>query len=234
MKKLPLYMLIAVAAAAVFLLSQGKGSPVPDAPDETLSGEGEPAIGGAFTLTDHTGKIVRDADYRGKVMVVFFGFTHCPDICPVTIATLSGTLDALGAQADKVAPLFITVDPARDTPKVLKDYIAPFNAHIVGLTGTAPEIKVAVDAYKAYAARSESVNAGAVPGDAGDPADDDEADDADDAHGHEHAGGHGGENYTVDHSGFVYLMGKDGKYLRHFPYNVSEKELTQAVREYLK
>ncbi|HTO82677.1 MAG TPA: SCO family protein, partial [Methylomirabilota bacterium] len=90
-----------------------------------------PLIGGAFSLTDQFGKARTDADFRGQFLLVFFGFTHCPDVCPVELQTLSDAMDQLGPAAGKVTPLFITVDPARDTPEVMKQYVANFHPRIV-------------------------------------------------------------------------------------------------------
>src|SRR3954467_6564166 len=83
---------------------------------EETAGQGEAQIGGSFALTDQHGKAVKEADFRGRIMLVFFGFPHCPDICPVTVATLSQMMELLGDKASQVAPVFITVDPERDTP----------------------------------------------------------------------------------------------------------------------
>src|SRR5271168_4999413 len=87
---------------------------------DQAEGQGEALVGGDFALTDHNGRPVHESDFRGRIMLVFFGFTRCPDICPVTVATLSKAMELLGAQADGVAPIFITVDPERDTPQVMK------------------------------------------------------------------------------------------------------------------
>ena len=119
-------------------------------------------IGGPFTLTDGNGKQVTDQDFRGKYMLVFFGFTFCPDICPTTLNMVSDALDRLGPKADKIAPLFITVDPKRDTPAVVKQYAAAFGPRIVGLTGTPEQIKAVAKAYRVYYAEHRT---GEGPGD---------------------------------------------------------------------
>lgn len=108
-------------------------------------------VGGPFRLTDHNGRTVTDADFKGKPFLVFFGFTHCPDICPTALFEMSETLRRLGPDAEKIAALFITVDPERDTPEKLKDYISSFHPRIVGLTGTQADIDAVTKAYKAYA-----------------------------------------------------------------------------------
>jgi cytochrome oxidase Cu insertion factor (SCO1/SenC/PrrC family) len=113
-------------------------------------------IGGPFELTDQHGKTVKDSDFRGKIMLVFFGFTHCPDICPVSVSTLSKVMASLGDKADKVAPVFITVDPRRDTPAAMKEYLANFDQRIVALTGKPEAIKKAADGYKVYFSVAEA------------------------------------------------------------------------------
>lgn len=111
------------------------------------------SVGGAFSLTDHNGQAVTDKSWPGKLKLVFFGFTHCPDICPTTLDKLTTALNTLGADADKIQPLFITTDGARDTADVMKAYVAGYHPSIVGLTGTEEQLKAAQDAYKVYAAK---------------------------------------------------------------------------------
>ncbi|HSE78503.1 MAG TPA: SCO family protein [Alphaproteobacteria bacterium] len=113
-------------------------------------GIGTALIGGPFALTDQNGARRLDAEFRGKLMLVFFGYTYCPDICPLSLQLVSDVLDALGSDAGKVAPIFITVDPRRDTASALKNYLANFSPQIVGLTGTEEEIAAVAKAYRAY------------------------------------------------------------------------------------
>lgn len=107
-------------------------------------------IGGAFTLEDGNGKSVTDQDFRGRYMLVYFGYTFCPDVCPTTLNAMADAMDRLGPQAGKVRPVFITVDPRRDTPSVVKRYVAAFGQGIVGLTGTPEEIAKVAKAYRVY------------------------------------------------------------------------------------
>jgi protein SCO1/2 len=165
------------------------------------AGEGAAQIGGAFTLTDQNGNLVHESDFRGRVMMVFFGFTSCPDICPVAVASMSKAMEILGSKADQVAPIFISVDPERDTPSVLKTYLAPFDKRFVGLTGTPDQIKEVSDLYKAYLAKKDI-----APKDG---------------------------TYTVDHSAYIYLMGKDGKYRVIFPNTASGEDLARALERAL-
>lgn len=199
MKKIILPLVLLTIAALFFL---GKGN----TPADQNAGSGEAMIGGAFTLTDQNGKEVKDTDFRGRLMLVFFGFTHCPDICPVTSKNFSEMMSKLEGKGDQVVPIFISVDPERDTPAVLKDYFSNFDSRIVALTGTAEQTKEAASAYKVYYSKKEPEG--------------------------EHA--HHGGGYMVDHSGYVYLMDRNGKYVKHFQYDASPEMLIEALKPYLK
>jgi protein SCO1 len=141
------YMFLAVAVAGGYLWHLGDVAALPQSHSQV---QGQAEIGGPFSLTDQNGQHRTDADYRGHFMLVFFGFTNCPDVCPTTLAMLSDVLNKLGAKADLVVPVFISVDPARDTPAVLKSYLASFGPRFVGLTGTSDEVAKAAKAYRAY------------------------------------------------------------------------------------
>jgi protein SCO1 len=108
------------------------------------------AIGGPFQLTDQDGRTVTEQDLLGKPSLVFFGFTHCPDVCPTTLFDMSQVLRALGSDADRTRAFFVTVDPERDTQSVLKDYLSSFDPHIIGLTGDLPAITAVAKEYRAY------------------------------------------------------------------------------------
>jgi protein SCO1 len=138
-----------VSGALIALFSFGGGSHGPGAPVVTTTGQA--LIGGPFTLTDHTGRRVTEKDYAGQYMLVFFGFTHCPDICPSSLQVLSAALDKLGAKADKVTPLFITIDAERDTPEKLNAYVSSFHPRLTGLSGSEEEVAAAAKAYRIYA-----------------------------------------------------------------------------------
>ncbi len=112
-------------------------------------------VGGPFTLVDHTGKTVTDADFRGRYLLIYFGYTYCPDVCPTTLQTMTQALDLLGEKAERVQPLFITVDPERDTADVLADYVTAFHPRLIGLTGAADQIARAAKAYGVYYAKAE-------------------------------------------------------------------------------
>jgi protein SCO1/2 len=111
---------------------------------------GKVPIGGPFRLTNQDGQPFTDENLKGKPFVVFFGFTHCPEVCPTTLYDLTQDFEALGKDADKLQAIFVTVDPARDTPELMKTYLSSFDPRIVGLTGTEEEIAAAARAYKVY------------------------------------------------------------------------------------
>ncbi|KQO53359.1 SCO family protein [Methylobacterium sp. Leaf85] len=108
------------------------------------------SVGGPFTLTDQNGRRVTERDFAGATHLVFFGFTHCPDVCPTTLQQIGDVLQALGPKGKDTKALFIAVDPERDTPEALKTYLASFDPRIVGLTGSPEEVAAAVKAYRAY------------------------------------------------------------------------------------
>ncbi|WP_158743789.1 SCO family protein [Acidisphaera sp. L21] len=120
------------------------------------------AIGGPFSLTDGAGKPVTDKTYRGKYMLVYFGYTFCPDVCPTTLNDVAQAIDKIGPVADKLQPLFITIDPARDTPDVIRQYAAAFSPKLQGLTGTAAQIADVAKEYRVYYASHKT---GPGPGD---------------------------------------------------------------------
>jgi protein SCO1/2 len=118
--------------------------------------EDQVTVGGPFTLAAPDGATVTDESYRGKWLVVFFGYTFCPDTCPTTLSQIALALDKLGPDAGKVQPIFITVDPARDTPEVMGQYTEAFDPRIVGLSGSAEQIAAVSKAYGAYSERRNS------------------------------------------------------------------------------
>jgi len=177
---------------ATLLLMPGREA---DNPNVARPAAGTADIGGAFDLTDQAGQRRTDAEFRGRYMLVYFGYTFCPDICPTTLATMTEALDRLGEKAAAVQPIFITVDPARDTVAVLRDYAPHFHERLVALTGTAEQIAAAAKAYRVYVS---------VPAEAG-------------------------EDYLVDHSGFLYLMDREGRYAAHFRHAVTPEELAAAI-----
>jgi len=117
---------------------------------------------GGFRLVDDKGHIVTDRSWPGKFLLIYFGYTHCPDICPTMLANISGALNDLGTKADRIQPLFVTVDPQRDTPSVMRQYAALFSPRIAGLTGTTTELAAAAQEYGVRYVRQQT---GPAPGD---------------------------------------------------------------------
>jgi protein SCO1 len=142
--------------AAATLLGRGGAGPQTVA-SGALPPTGKPLIGGPFSLIDQTGKRVTDQDFKGRYLLVFFGYTFCPDVCPSGLQVMAGALDKLGAAADAITPVLITIDPARDTPEKLGAYVKSFHPRLLGLTGSADEVAAVLKAYRVYAKK--------VPGD---------------------------------------------------------------------
>jgi protein SCO1 len=158
---------------------------------------GRAPVGGPFELTDQTGHRRTDADFQGKLVVIYFGYTYCPDVCPTELQSISLALDKLGAAADTIQPLFITVDPGRDTPARLADFVSSFHPRLIGLTGSLAEIRKTAIAYRTFFSK----NGVTTP-----------------------------DHYSVDHTGFIYLLGKDGRYLGFLPPGLAPDAIADAIR----
>jgi protein SCO1/2 len=193
---------LAVLIACVLLLpSSPRAADAPSAAqlmDDLMWARGP--IGGPFALIDHEGRRRTDADFRGKLMVIYFGYITCPDICPADLTSIALALDQLGDAADAVQPVFITLDPERDTPAHLAEYVKAFHPRLLGLTGTPDEIRKIATAYKAYYVK---------------------------------AGNAGGADYAVDHTAFIYLVGRDGQYLGFLPPSTTPERLRDVIGQML-
>jgi protein SCO1/2 len=139
-----------VGGAALFFGSEGRLGPI---------GTGKALVGGPFELTNQDGKRVKSSDFAGKYMLMVFGYTYCPDICPSELQVVSAALDEMGPAAERIQPVFVTVDPARDTPEVMKDYVANFHPGFVGLTGSEEDIAAVTKAYRVYSRKVEQADA---------------------------------------------------------------------------
>jgi protein SCO1 len=190
------FLIGALGGAAALVLTRGASNP-------NVATTGKALIGGPFALVDQHGKKVTDQDFRGRYMLIFFGFTHCPDICPAELQVISASLDELGPKAEEVVPIFVTLDPERDTPEVMADYVKNFGSRFVGLTGSPEEIAEAAKAYRVASSKFENKGV--------------------DDNG----------NYSIDHSAIVYLMGPDGEYITHFNYGTPAAKMTETLRRYL-
>jgi cytochrome oxidase Cu insertion factor (SCO1/SenC/PrrC family) len=121
---------------------------------------GEALVGGPFELTDQDGNKVTDQTYKGKLMLIYFGFTYCPDACPTALGVMSAALDQLDVAAERVVPILITVDPERDTAPVLKDYVSNFHPRMVGLTGTPEQVAQVAKAYRVFYQKASGATGG--------------------------------------------------------------------------
>lgn len=120
---------------------------------------GSVSVGGRFTLVDASGAEVTDASFRGRWMLLFFGYTFCPDVCPTELQTVAAALERLGPLAERVAPVFVTIDPERDTPAAVGEYVKLFDERIVGLSGSKEQVAAAARAYRVYFAKARSKDA---------------------------------------------------------------------------
>jgi cytochrome oxidase Cu insertion factor (SCO1/SenC/PrrC family) len=140
--------IISVIGGAAVLAGVVAFAPSLERPRMVVSGTAD--VGGPFTLTAHTGERISDKAFRGKYMLVAFGFTHCPDVCPAELQVMSAALDAMGPEADRIQPLFITIDPERDTAAHLREYMAHFHPRLIGLTGSKDDIAAVAKAYRVW------------------------------------------------------------------------------------
>jgi len=144
------YLLLVAALAGGLLWHESQL--VPGLGRNVVTGQAD--VGGSFQLTDQTGKTVSDKSFRGRYMLIYFGYSFCPDICPTTLGVMAQALQKLGTErALHIVPIFITIDPARDTPKVLADYMKAFGPDFVGLTGSEAAIKDVEKKYRVYAVK---------------------------------------------------------------------------------
>jgi cytochrome oxidase Cu insertion factor (SCO1/SenC/PrrC family) len=141
------YLLLVAAMAAGLIWHESDNVP---GLGRTIT-SGAVAVGGPFTLTDQNGAKRSSSDFRGKYQLIYFGYSFCPDVCPTTLGVMSQALDKMGIDADRIVPIFITIDPERDSPAVLKSYMAAFGPRFVGLTGSAGEIIGVEKEYRVYA-----------------------------------------------------------------------------------
>ena len=162
---------------------------------------------GIFALVDHAGRRVTDRDFRGRFMLVFFGYTSCPDVCPTDLQVIGAAVNALGEAGKRVQPIFVTLDQERDTADMLASYVSHFHPRFVGLTGTPEQVALAAQTYgviyvKAMQAGGNSDSANI--------------------------------RYLIDHSTYIYLLGPDGRFLAAFPHGINSKRLAAKISKHLK
>jgi len=151
-------------------------------------------VGGPFALIDQDGRSRTDANFRGKLVLLTFGYTGCPDVCPTDLMAIAQALDRLGAAGEAIQPVFVTLDPARDTPAVLAEFVPSFHPRLIGLTGSEAAIRQTTDAFKVFYRREED---------------------------------------AIEHSAFVYLLDREGRYLGFFPPGTSAERMLTILRPHL-
>ncbi|HTK79964.1 MAG TPA: SCO family protein [Rhizomicrobium sp.] len=182
---------LGVAAIAFAVALQSRAEQLPSIP---------PSVAGHFSLEDLNGRTVTDTDYRGKWLLIYFGYTYCPDVCPTVLNEIGTALNELGPAAGKVQPIFITIDPARDKTSVMKAYLKSFDPRIIGLRGDGEEIEAAAKSFHVYY-QPRSLGNG---------------------------------QYTVDHSGFLYLIDPHGKFASLLTASLPGHEIAQELRKQVK
>ena len=158
-------------------------------------------VGGPFQMVNQNGATVTEKDFAGKPMMIFFGYTYCPDVCPTELQIMSAALDQLGDKAADVQPVFVTIDPERDTAPVIKSYLESFGPRWTGLTGTPEQVQSMAKAWHVFYEKRENKESP--------------------------------KDYLMDHSSFIFLMGADGKFLKHFSYTTDVNQLASGLSEAL-
>ncbi len=165
------------------------------------TGSGVALVGGPFSMINQKGETVTDKTFLGKPILLFFGFTFCPDVCPTELQVMAAALTEMGDTGADIQPIFVTVDPERDTPAVMAAYVSNFGERFTGLTGSPAQIAEMAQTYRVFYAKQENK---------ADP-----------------------KNYQMDHSAIIYLMGNDGKFLKHFSYSTDAKALAAGLKQAL-
>jgi cytochrome oxidase Cu insertion factor (SCO1/SenC/PrrC family) len=191
------YLLLATALAGGILWRESENVP---GLGRTIT-TGSVAVGGPYRLTDQDGRPRTSGDFAGRYQLIYFGYTNCPDVCPTTLGVVAEALEQLGLSADRIVPIFITIDPGHDTPGVLKPYVKAFGPRFVGLTGSAAEIAAVEKSYRVYAQKKPV-----------DPAKPDGA-------------------YGYDHSSVLYLMGPDCKLVSFYDELIPPDQLAKELKE---
>ena len=196
---------LAAAAAGGYFLSRedlpetGSREGAARMMSELMSGKGP--VGGPFTLTDQGGARRSLAHFRGKLVLLYFGFTYCPDVCPTDLMTVGNLVRSLGAAGEQVQPVFVTLDPERDKPEALRAYVASFHPRFVALTGSESEVRRVASSYKVYFEKVKPP---------------------------------GASTYLIDHTAYVFLLDREGKFLTLFPPGTPQERMAVMVRQHLK
>ena len=186
-----------VMAAALLLVAAALAGAALLVDPAKLPGSGQALVGGSFTMVNQRAETVTEKSFGGHPLLLFFGFTFCPDVCPTELQVITQALDDLGDQGKDITPLFVSIDPDRDTPQVLASYLSNFSDRIIGLTGSPEQVAAMANTYRVFYAKQPPEKDG---------------------------------SYEMDHSSIIYLMGGDGKFLKHFSYTTDAKALAQGIR----
>ncbi len=176
--------------------------------DMRVQTTGKTLIGGPFNLTDHTGAPRSDKDFRGKYMLIYFGYSFCPDICPTDLQKMTRALNLVGADASKIQPIFITIDPERDTPEQMKSYVSNFHPTMIGLTGSLSNIDAVKKSYKVYGVK---VDENGKP-----------------------SKNIVGTDYLMDHSPQTFFMDPNGKFISYFRFSTTAEQMATTIIKVLK
>jgi cytochrome oxidase Cu insertion factor (SCO1/SenC/PrrC family) len=186
-----------IVAAFLLLLAILLGALALMVAKPAATGTGAPLIGGPFTMLNEKGETVTDKTFAGTYMLMFFGFTKCGDVCPAELQIMASALTEMGAQAEKITPLFVSIDPERDTPHIMADYVKNFHPRLQGLTGSVEQVAQFAKLYHIFYQKVPNPK--------------------------------NAQDYEMDHSSIMYLMGPDGKFIKHFPYTTDAKGLAQQL-----
>ena len=189
-----------IRSALVLLAALALSAPIAAQSAHRLQAEESVGINPRYLLQDPRGRSVTNEDFRGRFQLISFGYTYCPDVCPTTLVEMAAILKQLGEQAERVQPIFITVDPERDTGKVLQTYTEFFDPRILGLTGSPALVRHAADNFKIRYAKVREP---------------------------------GNDNYAVDHSAGMILLGPEGEFIKKFAFATPVDEITGQLREIL-
>jgi protein SCO1/2 len=200
---------LATGAGLMYWFQQQKDAKMAEAASKKAVVVGQAALGGPFSLVDAAGRRFTEADLRGAFSLLYFGFTHCPDICPEELEKVAEAVDLVEAAAGvALTPVFISVDPQRDTVAQVGQYVREFHPRMVGLTGTPEATAAAARAYRVYHTRAGSGEAGPAGG----------------------GGGKDDDDYLIDHSIITYLLDPDGKFLTFYGRNYTAQEMADSLQ----
>lgn len=185
--------LVAVAAIAAVSFLLLSNAALDESEAKQITGQA-PIVGTGFSLLNHKGDRVTDEMYKGKYLLIYFGYTNCPDICPVNLGSIAGAMEMFGPLSDEIVPIFVTIDPERDTVQKVAEYVALFDERLVGLTGSTEELADMAKGYRVF--YEEYINKE-----------------------------RGGGIVDFNHSSLTFLVGRDGKYMAHFPDGVEARTI---------